>query len=135
MQAKGQRRNASLLECSRVQEVAGFAVHPSFRGVGRGDSLLDWLEQDARYRRNDLLVLLTTRTADWFQVRILILRDPVPPRPACAADHQDSGLVPGLRIRTRTYPVSALAHVRRACADSAATAMYTFRQLHTRHDH
>jgi hypothetical protein len=73
MQADGNRQIASLLECShaqdRVQEVAGFAVHPAFRGVGRGDSLLDWIEQDARYRRHDLLVLLTTRTADWFQVR------------------------------------------------------------------
>jgi GNAT superfamily N-acetyltransferase len=53
-----------------VAEVASFAVHHDFRGVGRGDSLLDWIEQDARHRCHDCLVLLTTRTADWFQVRI-----------------------------------------------------------------
>jgi amino-acid N-acetyltransferase len=52
-----------------VAEIAGFAVHPDFRGVGRGDSLLDWIEQDARFRGHDCLVLLTTRTADWFQAR------------------------------------------------------------------
>ena len=52
-----------------VAEVASFAVHRDFRGVGRGDSLLDWVEQEARYRGHDCLVLLTTRTADWFQVR------------------------------------------------------------------
>lgn len=57
-----------------VAEVAGFAVHPDFRGAGRGDSLLDWIEQDARYRGHDCLVLLTTRTADWFQVRRCCLR-------------------------------------------------------------
>jgi N-acetylglutamate synthase-like GNAT family acetyltransferase len=57
-----------VLQFESVAEVAGFAVHHEFRGVGRGDSLLDWIEQDARYRHHDCLVLLTTRTADWFQV-------------------------------------------------------------------
>lgn len=32
----------------KVGEVAAFCVHPDFRGTGRGDSLLDWVEQDAR---------------------------------------------------------------------------------------
>ena len=31
--------------------------------------MLDWVEQDARYQGFDGLVLLTTRTADWFQAR------------------------------------------------------------------
>lgn len=54
-------------EC--VAEIAAFCVHPEFRGTGRGDSLLDWTEQDARCQGFDLIVLLTTRTADWFQAR------------------------------------------------------------------
>lgn len=29
-------------------EVAAFCVHPSYRGTGRGDSLLDYVEQIAR---------------------------------------------------------------------------------------
>lgn len=39
------------------------------RGSGRGDSLLDYVEQDARQRGIQRLVLLTTRTADWFEQR------------------------------------------------------------------
>lgn len=39
------------------------------RGSGRGDSLLDYVEQDARARGVRRLVLLTTRTADWFEQR------------------------------------------------------------------
>ena len=56
-------------EYAHVAEIAAFCVHPEFRGTGRGDSLLDWTEQDARCRGFDLIVLLTTRTADWFQAR------------------------------------------------------------------
>ncbi len=29
-------------------ELAAFCVHPSYRGSGRGDSLLDYVEQQAR---------------------------------------------------------------------------------------
>ena len=29
-------------------ELAAFCVHPSYRGAGRGDSLLDYVEQQAR---------------------------------------------------------------------------------------
>lgn len=56
-------------EYKNVAEIAAFCVSPEFRGTGRGDSLLDWTEQDARCRGFDLIVLLTTRTADWFQAR------------------------------------------------------------------
>lgn len=44
-------------------------MDPAFRGSGRGDSLLDYVEQDARVRGVTRLVLLTTRTADWFEQR------------------------------------------------------------------
>lgn len=47
-------------------ELAAFCVHPTHRGSGRGDSLLDYVEQSARTRGIQRLVLLTTRTADWF---------------------------------------------------------------------
>ena len=54
------------VECG---ELAAFCVHPSYRGSGRGDSLLDYVEQDARLKGVRRLVLLTTRTADWFEQR------------------------------------------------------------------
>lgn len=53
----------------RCGELAAFCVHPSHRGSGRGDSLLDYVEQSARTRGIQHLVLLTTRTADWFLQR------------------------------------------------------------------
>ncbi|KAL3139784.1 hypothetical protein ABBQ38_004086 [Trebouxia sp. C0009 RCD-2024] len=53
----------------RCGELAAFCVHPSHRGSGRGDSLLDYVEQSARTRGLQRLVLLTTRTADWFMQR------------------------------------------------------------------
>lgn len=53
----------------RCGELAAFCVHPSHRGSGRGDSLLDYVEQSARMRGIQRLVLLTTRTADWFMQR------------------------------------------------------------------
>ena len=50
-------------------EVGAFAVHPRYRGAGRGDSLLDYLEYRARAQGISRLFLLTTRTADWFEQR------------------------------------------------------------------
>ncbi|BDA40699.1 Amino-acid acetyltransferase [Coccomyxa sp. Obi] len=50
-------------------ELAAFCVHPSYRGSGRGDSLLDYVEQQARDKGIRRLVLLTTRTADFFEQR------------------------------------------------------------------
>jgi len=52
-----------------VAELAAFAVHPGYRGGGKGDSLLEFLERDAVSKGVESLVLLTTRTADWFQQR------------------------------------------------------------------
>ncbi len=54
---------------AKCGELAAFCVHPSHRGSGRGDSLLDYVEQSARTRGIQRLVLLTTRTADWFMQR------------------------------------------------------------------
>ncbi|KAL0056236.1 hypothetical protein WJX82_009116 [Trebouxia sp. C0006] len=59
-------RSADGAKCG---ELAAFCVHPSHRGSGRGDSLLDYVEQSARTRGIQRLVLLTTRTADWFMQR------------------------------------------------------------------
>jgi len=50
-------------------EISGFMVRPKYRGVGRGDSLLDYLEQVGREQGYEEIVLLTTRTADWFVAR------------------------------------------------------------------
>ncbi|KAL4539039.1 hypothetical protein Ndes2437A_g02018 [Nannochloris sp. 'desiccata'] len=52
-----------------VAELAAFCVHPDYRGGGKGDSLLEYLESDARRKGIQRLVLLTTRTADWFEQR------------------------------------------------------------------
>jgi len=52
-----------------VAELAAFCVHPDYRGGGKGDSLLEYLETNARSKGIQRLVLLTTRTADWFEQR------------------------------------------------------------------
>lgn len=50
-------------------EVAAFAVDAKYRGSGRGDALLTYLEHKARAQGAQKLFLLTTRAADWFQAR------------------------------------------------------------------
>ena len=50
-------------------EVAAFAVDPAYRGAGRGDALLEYIEERARAAGARRLFLLTTRAADWFQQR------------------------------------------------------------------
>lgn len=65
-QLKNLGTNSAGMKCA---EVAAFCVDPSYRNGGRGDSLLDYLEQKAREQNYDYLVLLTTRTADWFCCR------------------------------------------------------------------
>jgi amino-acid N-acetyltransferase len=59
-----------------VAEIGAFCVDPAFRGSGRGDSLLDYAEQEARAQGVQRLVLLTTRTADWFMARDFRLAGP-----------------------------------------------------------
>ncbi|RLK51384.1 N-acetylglutamate synthase [Alkalispirillum mobile] len=70
-------RDGSIIACSALYpipgsttgELAGFAVHPDYRGGGRGDALLAQVEADARTEGLDRLYVLTTRTAHWFQER------------------------------------------------------------------
>ena len=50
-------------------ELACMAVHPSFRGGGRGERLLHYLEEEAKHRGIRSLFVLTTRTAHWFVER------------------------------------------------------------------
>jgi amino-acid N-acetyltransferase len=50
-------------------EVAAFAVDAAYRGAGRGDALLEYVEERARAAGARRLFLLTTRAADWFQQR------------------------------------------------------------------
>ncbi len=50
-------------------ELACLAVHPQYRHGGRGDTLLEQIEQQARQLGLKSLFVLTTRTADWFQER------------------------------------------------------------------
>ena len=72
---------------TRVAELAAFCVAPAARGSGRGDSMLDYVEQAARERGVGRLVLLTTRTADWFVQRAF----------AAAGDAAASALLPAAR--------------------------------------
>jgi N-acetylglutamate synthase-like GNAT family acetyltransferase len=63
------RAHAQVLACALLQELgasadgvecgelAAFCVHPSYRGSGRGDSLLDYVEQRARDKGIRRLVL------------------------------------------------------------------------------
>ncbi len=50
-------------------ELACLAVHPEYRQGGRGDQLLERIEQRARAQGLKTLFVLTTRTAHWFQER------------------------------------------------------------------
>jgi amino-acid N-acetyltransferase len=73
-------RERKLLACASLRplgagaggetaELGAFCVHPEYRGAGKGDALLEYLEAEARRRGVEALVLLTTRTADWFEQR------------------------------------------------------------------
>jgi amino-acid N-acetyltransferase len=54
---------------SAAAEVAAFAVDGRYRGAGRGDALLEYVDARARAAGAQRLFLLTTRAADWFQAR------------------------------------------------------------------
>ena len=61
---------AALIPWGRdTAEVAAFVVSAGYRREGRGDVLLDYIEQSARSMGVRKLFLLTTRTADWFEMR------------------------------------------------------------------
>jgi amino-acid N-acetyltransferase len=59
----------------RQAELACMAVHPSFRGGGRGERLLHFCEEEAKKRGIRSLFVLTTRTAHWFVERGFIESD------------------------------------------------------------
>lgn len=54
---------------SQAGELACLAVNPEYRHGGRGDTLLERIEQRARRTGLDTLFVLTTRTAHWFRER------------------------------------------------------------------
>jgi len=56
-------------EDSDMAELAGLAVHPEYRGGGRGEALLKHVEREARRLKIKQLFVLTTRTAHWFVER------------------------------------------------------------------
>jgi len=53
----------------KMAELACVAVHPEYRGAGRGDVLLQHIEARARDQGIDRLFVLSTRTAHWFRER------------------------------------------------------------------
>lgn len=58
-----------------MAELACMAVHPAFRGSGRGDRLLHYCEEEARKIRIKHFFVLTTRTAHWFVERGFVEAD------------------------------------------------------------
>jgi amino-acid N-acetyltransferase len=54
---------------STAGELACLAVNPDYRHGGRGDDLLERIEQRARAQGLQTLFVLTTRTAHWFRER------------------------------------------------------------------
>lgn len=63
--------NGSQCEGSAIRpvELAAMYVSKKFRGSFRGDAILDYLEQEARFRSASHVYILTTRTAGWFVAR------------------------------------------------------------------
>lgn len=56
-------------ESEKIAEIACFAIHPDYRNVGRGDRLLNYLQQIAIHLGIERLFVLTTRTSHWFLER------------------------------------------------------------------
>ena len=53
----------------RLGELACVAVHPAYRNSGRADTLLRYIERQAREQGLHRLFVLTTRAAHWFRER------------------------------------------------------------------
>ena len=70
-------RDGDIIACAALYEFADeatgelacLAVHPDYRHGGRGDAVLERIEQRARAAGLESLFVLTTRTAHWFQER------------------------------------------------------------------
>jgi amino-acid N-acetyltransferase len=56
-------------EKERMAELACVAVHDDYRNGGRGDTLLQLMEQQANTKGMDKIFVLTTQTAHWFRER------------------------------------------------------------------
>ena len=56
-------------------ELACLAIHPDYRNTGRGDALLQHIEQQARQRQLEQLFVLSTRSTHWFLERGFIKAD------------------------------------------------------------
>lgn len=70
------KRDGMIVACTalypypkKIAELACMAVHPDYRSHGRGDHLLEAVEQRARQEGIQQLFVLTTQTAHWFQER------------------------------------------------------------------
>jgi amino-acid N-acetyltransferase len=61
---------------TQAAEMACLAVNPDFRRAGRGDALLEAVEEAAREQGLNELFVLTTRTAHWFIERGFRLASP-----------------------------------------------------------
>ncbi|HCK81007.1 MAG TPA: amino-acid N-acetyltransferase, partial [Candidatus Competibacteraceae bacterium] len=53
----------------QIGELACVAMHPNYRNSGRAESLLRFIERQAREQGLKRLFVLTTRAAHWFQER------------------------------------------------------------------
>jgi amino-acid N-acetyltransferase len=53
----------------KAAELACMAVHPDYRGAGRGEALLEYMQVRALAKGFKQLFVLTTRTAHWFLER------------------------------------------------------------------
>ena len=53
----------------KMAELACLALHPDYRGKGRGERLLDHLEAKAKATGLEKLFVLTTQTSHWFRER------------------------------------------------------------------
>jgi len=70
-------RDGAIIACSALYpggkaslaELACLAVHPDYQGAGRGDTLLQAIEDRAKKAGIGKLIVLTTRTAHWFRER------------------------------------------------------------------
>jgi amino-acid N-acetyltransferase len=70
------KRDGMIIACAalypyegQIAELACLVVHPDYRSSGRGDSLLQSIEQRARSKGIKRLFVLTTRTSHWFRER------------------------------------------------------------------
>jgi amino-acid N-acetyltransferase len=78
-----QERDGMIVACAalypfvdeRMAELACLAVHDNYRGMGRGDALLAFLEREALRLDIQHIFVLTTQTAHWFRERHFLPAD------------------------------------------------------------